>query len=200
MSQQEIIALEKEINGLTERLNKLKTQAQGVEVKNYKFTGPHGEISLKDLFGNKDKLLVIHNMGQGCRYCTLWGDGLNPFIQHIESVASLVMVSKDEPETQRTFANSRGWRFPMYSHKNSDYLKEQNTFKDQANAPGLVCYELKNGKIFKTNSSYFGPNDLFCSVWNVLALAGYTEDNWAPQYHYWKRPTHLDDGGQNLID
>jgi len=38
----------------------------------------------------------------------------------------------------------------------------------------------------------------FCSVWNLLSLAGQTEDNWTPQFSYWKRPQKMDDGGENL--
>ena len=70
-----------------------------------------GERSLLDLFAGRDKLLAIHNMGQGCRYCTLWADGINPFLPHLEAAMSVVLLSKDPPETQRRFANSRGWRF-----------------------------------------------------------------------------------------
>ncbi len=47
----------------------------------------HGEM-----FGDKKQLLLIHNMGQGCRYCTLWADGFNGFLKHLESVMSVVLV------------------------------------------------------------------------------------------------------------
>lgn len=200
MSQNDIKALEREIYTLTEKLNSLKASAPSVEVQNHTFEGLEGKITLKEMFGNKDKLLVVHNMGQGCRYCTLWADGLNPFVSHLESAVSFVVVSKDDPETQRLFANSRNWRFRMYSHKNSDYMKEHNVDPSEANSPGITSYELKDGKIYKKNASPFGPNDLFCSAWSMLAMAGFTESNWSPQYSYWKRPSKLDDGGQNLID
>jgi predicted dithiol-disulfide oxidoreductase (DUF899 family) len=200
MNLNEIQALEKEIYEKTEKLNALKGSTIGVEVKNYSFQNLEGEVSLKQLFGSKEKLIVIQNMGQGCRYCTLWADGLNAFLPHLESSLAVALVSKDDPETQRKFANSRSWRFRLYSHKNSDYLKEQGASSNEENGPGIVCYELRNGKIFKKNSSPFGPNDLFCSIWNILAMAGYTEDNWSPQYNYWKRPDTMDDGGQNLVD
>ena len=44
-----------------------------------------GETTLLDLFGDRDTLLAIHNMGQGCRYCTLWADGFNGLLPHLES-------------------------------------------------------------------------------------------------------------------
>ena len=80
-----------------------------------------GRTSMRALFGDKDRLLLIHNMGQGCRYCTLWADGFNGFLPHLESVMSVVLVSKDPPDVQRAFANSRGWRFRLASHGGGDY-------------------------------------------------------------------------------
>ena len=75
----EITKLEGQIFELTKRLTELRAESRGIEVKNYSFESPNGQTTLFDLFGDKDKLLVIHNMGQGCRYCTLWGDGLKRF-------------------------------------------------------------------------------------------------------------------------
>ena len=64
-------------------------------------------------------------MGQGCRYCTLWADGFNGLLSHLESAMAVVLLSKDPPELQRRFANSRGWRFALVSGANSNYLSEQ---------------------------------------------------------------------------
>jgi predicted dithiol-disulfide oxidoreductase (DUF899 family) len=68
------------------------------EDRNHTLTTIEGEVSLLDMFGVRDKLLLIHNMGQGCRYCTLWADGFNGFLPHLESIMSVVLVSKDPPE------------------------------------------------------------------------------------------------------
>jgi len=42
--------------------------------------------------------------------------------------------------------------------------------------------------------------DMFCSAWNLLALAGFSADNWTPQFGYWQRPVTLDDGGLNVLE
>ena len=151
------------------------------------------------MFGNKETLFVIHNMGQDCRYCTLWGDGLNPFVNHLESTFAVAMVSKDSPELQRTFANSRGWRFSMASHGGGDYITEQSVMEGQNNFPGIVCYVRKGNEVFRKNSSVFGPSDQFCSIWSVVSLAGFDEESWVPQYNYWQRPAKLDDGGNQVL-
>ena len=66
--------------------------------------------------------------------------------------------------------------------------------------PGAVVYQRQGDQIYRKNGCVFGPGDLYCSLWNLLGLAGLSEENWTPQYRYWQRPDKLDDGGENLID
>ena len=196
----EIAELEGQIFEMTKRLAELRVQSPGIEVRNYSFDTLGGQTTLSDLFGDHDKLLLIHNMGQGCRYCTLWGDGLNGFIQHIESTMALAMVSKDEPGLQRRFANSRGWRFQLASHGGGEYIKEQTVMEGADNMPGAVVYERRGELIFRMNSCIFGPGDLYCSIWPLLGMAGIGAQDWTPQFKYWSRPQQMDDGGENLAD
>ena len=121
MANTEIANLEQEIFGLTEQLNRLRAENPREEVCNYSFATANGETSLDDLFGNKNSLMVIHNMGQGCRFCALWADGFNGFVPHLESALALLLVSRDAPELQRQFANSRSWRFRLASDGGGDY-------------------------------------------------------------------------------
>ena len=200
MANSDIQAIEKQIFELNMKLVELRKQNTEVEqIKNYQFDTLNGKKDLLDLFANKDRLLVIHNMGQGCRYCTLWADGLNGFLPHLEATMAVVLVSKDSPELQRTFANSRGWHFNLASHGGGDYIKEQNVMPDENNAPGVVLYERKGDHISRKNSAAFGPGDLYCSMWSLLGLAGLGVSDWTPQYKYWQQPQQLDDGGENVL-
>jgi predicted dithiol-disulfide oxidoreductase (DUF899 family) len=196
----EIQALEKQLYELTTRLNELRTTSAGVTVPNYTFATLDGEVTLLELFGDQDRLLMIHNMGQGCRYCTLWADGLNGFIPHLESAMSVVLVSKDAPDLQRRFANSRHWRFRLASHGGGDYIQEQSVSAGEGNTPGVVVYERDGDLIRRKNMAEFGPGDVFCSIWNLLAMAGVGVSDWTPQYRYWQRPETMDDGGANVLD
>jgi predicted dithiol-disulfide oxidoreductase (DUF899 family) len=196
----EIAKIERQLYELTTKLNELRKTNSGDEVRNYSFSTLDGEVTLLDLFGEKDRLLVIHNMGQGCRYCTLWADGFNGFLPHLESAMSVVLVSKDSPEVQRTFANSRDWRFRLASHGGGDYIKQQTVMDGESNVPGAVVYEREGSRIVHKNAAIFGPGDLYCSIWNLLGMAGLSAADWTPQYSYWRRPDKLDDGGANLID
>jgi len=196
----EIRALEEQIFELNTRLQALRKDNAGSAVPDYTFATLDGETTLADLFAGRDKLLVIHNMGQGCRYCTLWADGFNGFLPHLESALSVVLVSKDPPAVQRAFANSRGWRFRLASHGGGAYIREQTAQEGVDNMPGAVVYERRGDDIVRTNSCVFGPGDQFCSLWSLLGLAGLGEAEWTPQFRYWTRPERLDDGGANVVD
>ncbi len=196
----EIIEIEKQLFELTMKLNELRKTNSGDEVQNYTFSTLDGETTLLDMFGENDRLLVIHNMGQGCRYCTLWADGFNGFLPHLESAMSVVLVSKDSPEVQHTFANSRAWRFRLASHGGGDYIQEQSVMAGEGNMPGAVVYEREGSRITRKNASVFGPGDLYCSIWNLLGMAGLSDADWTPQYNYWRRPKVMDDGGANLFE
>lgn len=200
MATDEIAELQQLITEKTARLRELQAGLPGDEVKNYTFETTMGTVTLRDLFAGNDKLLLIHNMGQACRYCTLWGDGLNPFISHLESALSVAMVSKDSPQVQRNFANSRNWRIRMVSHGGGEYMTEQVAAERMSNMPGAVVYELVGEKILRKASTCFGPGDLYCSQWHFLGLAGIGLDEWTPQYAYWQRPKSMEDGGENLPD
>ena len=195
-----IVALEAQIAELTAKLNAARRAASGREVPDYSLRTLAGAVRLSDLFAGHERLLAIHNMGQGCRYCTLWADGVNGFLPHLESAIAVVLLSKDDPEIQRRFANARGWRFRLASHGGGDYMRNESVMSDEDNAPGAVMYEKRDGKILRKNAVVFGPGDLFCSAWNFLALAGRGVDDWTPQFAYWRRPETLDDGGRNLPD
>jgi predicted dithiol-disulfide oxidoreductase (DUF899 family) len=50
-----------------------------------------------DLFGHREQLLLIHNMSSQCSFCTLWADGINGYLPHLESVLSVALVAHETP-------------------------------------------------------------------------------------------------------
>lgn len=200
MSKRSIADLEREIFKLSHELNELRQAATVQPIPEYRFATLSGEVRLLDLFGDRQRLLAIHNMGQGCRYCTLFADGFNGVLAHLEDALSVVLLSKDLPRLQREFAGSRNWRFRLASHGGGSYIREQTVMEGEDNAPGAVVYERSGDKVYRKNSTVFGPGDMFSPVWHFLALAGLGTGDWTPQYRYWQRPDKMDDGGQDLRD
>ena len=200
MSNDRILELERQIGELMAELHALQKENPATPVPNYTFDTTSGQTTLLDLFGDRDRLLAIHNMGQGCRYCTLWADGFNGLLPHLESALAVVLLSKDPPETQRRFANARGWRFQLASHGGGKYIREQSVMEGDDNFPGAVVYVRDADTILRKNACVFGPGDIYCSMWPLLGLAGLGEEDWTPQFTYWRRPDSLDDGGRNVVD
>ena len=68
---QELEALHQEIAEKQKQLAAMLT-SDPQPVEDYAFVGP-GDVprKLSDLFGDKDDLVLIHNMGSRCPYCTL---------------------------------------------------------------------------------------------------------------------------------
>src|SRR5690606_11147909 len=124
-----------------QKLAALRREQVGQLIENYTFQTIEGEVTLLDLFGDKDVLFAIHNMGQTCGYCTLWADGLNAFLHHLEDCISVVILSIYPPDMQRRFALSRCWRFRTASHGGGVYIREQTVLRgtrDSDSFPGMV--------------------------------------------------------------
>ena len=183
----DIEKLEKEFTGARDRLLEAKRNLKPLEVKDYELTGSLGEkVLLSQLFGDRSELMVIHNMGKKCVYCTLWADGLNGLVKHLENRAGFVVMTPDDPETQSKFARDRGWTFKMYSTEGSQFTHDMGYEPEpKVHWPGVSFFRKDaDGKIFRTAKDTFGPGDLYCSVWHLLDLLPNGQNDWEPKYHY----------------
>ncbi len=164
--------LEYEIMQKSQQLAELRQKESDVEVAEYSFETLDGKTSLSNLFVDRERLLLIHNMGQGCRYCTLWADGINGFLDHLEDTMAVTLVSKDSPDVQRRMALERGWKFRLASHGGGPYMDDHCNLGENSNFPGAAVYERKGNKIVRRGRTFFGPGDLYSPMWHFLSLAG----------------------------
>ncbi len=184
-------ALKKKISKLEEKLvhqqqklAELKHRLPLVEVIDYELSGPTGAVKLSALFNGKKDLIVVHNMGTTCRYCTMWADGFNGLVSHLSNRAGFAIVSPDAPKTQQAFAQKRGWKFPMYSGRGSSFIEDMGFKSEDGWMPGVSTFVRKGKKIYRVASAPFGPFDSFCATWPLFALLAGGADNWEPQYRY----------------
>ena len=197
----ELRATYEELQQVRQKMNDLNRRLGGETVEDYTLKDRDNlPVRLSSLFGDKDDLIIVHNMGKKCVYCTLWADGFNGVLAHLESAMAVVLVSKDSPAVQRTLANARGWRFQMASHGGGDYMQEQSISDHGGNEPGAVIYRRNQDDVLRVNRCMFGPNDLYSPIWQFLGMAGLGVADWTPQYRYWTPPSELDDGGENRSD
>lgn len=168
------------------KLAELRKSLPKEEVGDYRLKDFDGkEVRLSSLFGERDELMVIHNMGKSCPYCTLWADGFNGVVGHLDNRVPFVVVSPDDPATQSKFAESRGWAFDMLSAADSDFTRDMGFEIDGDPWPGVSTFERSaDGKIYRIAWSFFGPGDDFCSVWHLFELLPKGKDGWEPKYKY----------------
>ena len=177
--EQQIEQLEAEIHEKKIKLAELRKSVENKPVHNYSFTTPDGEtVYLSDLFGDKDELFVIHNMGKACSYCTMWADGFSGIYRHIASKTPFVLESPDEPSVLGDFAAERHWRFPVVSSYGQTFKEDMGFAKGKLYKPGVsVFHRDKEGNIYQGATAPFGPGDDYCAVWPLFDLlpSGYEE-------------------------
>lgn len=97
-------------------------------------------ISLADLFGGKDQLIVYHFMfnpddDKGCAGCTHIGETL-PDVRHLQfKNTNLVCISRAAPEKLEAYKARAGWTFPWYSSQGSDFNYDFYATVDEAVRP-----------------------------------------------------------------
>lgn len=168
----EIEELEREIIEKKRQLTELRKSVPDLQVKNYEFvTSTKEHVTLLDLFGDKEELFVIHNMGKSCSYCTMWADGLNGVYHHLVGKAGFVLASPDDPEVQADVAAERRWQFPMISVKESSFTTDMGFQKGDSRLPGVSTFRKdEQGNIFLHTQAPFGPGDDFCITWPLFDL------------------------------
>jgi predicted dithiol-disulfide oxidoreductase (DUF899 family) len=182
----QIEELQKQANAIREKMQELRRSVPPEKVRDYELTTSGGEkVKLSQLFGDKDELFVIHNMGRACPYCTLWADGFNGVVKHLENRAAFVLSSPDAPEIQAAFAKSRDWRFRMVSTQGTPFAKDLAFQGDDWLRPGTSVFTKNDqGEIFRVSNAEFGPGDDYCQVWHLFDLLPKGADGWAPKFEY----------------
>jgi predicted dithiol-disulfide oxidoreductase (DUF899 family) len=182
-SSQNLAAYRQQIRELRERIRAVQSTIEPELVEDYAFRRPGGTVRLSQLFGPHDTLLVIHNMGASCPYCTLWADGFNGVYEHLRNRAAFVVSSPDAPEKQRAFAESRGWRFPMVSIEGTTFAQDMG-YWDDGPKPGVSVFRRAGGRILRVADTAFAPGDDFCAVWHFLDLIPEGAAGWEPRFKY----------------
>jgi predicted dithiol-disulfide oxidoreductase (DUF899 family) len=184
---QEISKAEKALQEARKRVSELRRKMGHKMVPDYTLKDPEGHpVALSSLFGTKDDLIIIHNMGKSCPYCTLWADGLMGFKKHLENRAGLALVSHDRPSVLREFASGRGWNFKYLSNDGGPFSKDMGFQDDNGNPwPGISTFHREpNGAIKRISYAFFGPGDDFCSIWHMFDMLKDGAKGWEPKYSY----------------
>lgn len=182
---QELQGLYQELNAVKARMADACRRAARMSVLDYDFKSKDGPVKLSSLFGDKPDLIIVHNMGKSCPYCTLWADGLNGLTDHLRNRAGFALTSPDDVATQTEFAASRAWRFPMLSTQGTTFARDMGFENAGRPMPGFSAFRKQpDGSILRTGASMFGPGDDYCAIWPMMEMLEGGAAGWAPKYQY----------------
>src|SRR5882724_10529079 len=98
----DLVKAEKGLAAARTKVAKLRRKQPQELVQDYVFKDQAGKpVRLAQLFGAKKELILVHNMGTHCRYCTLWADGFTGLVKHLENRAAFAVESADTPARQK---------------------------------------------------------------------------------------------------
>jgi len=186
----EIDELQNEVEAAKQRLNQARKRRPREQVQDYVLKDTDGnDVRLSDLFGDKSDLILVHNMGTGCSYCTMWADGFTGLVPHLSDRAAFAVCWPDKPEVQKRFATKRNWNFKMVSAHESPFVHDMGFWEEDGPNPGpwpgvSTFHRDADGRIYRTAKSHFGPGDDFCAVWPFLDLLQEGANGWEPKYTY----------------
>jgi predicted dithiol-disulfide oxidoreductase (DUF899 family) len=187
VNEEKIATLEEEIRLKQAELVALRKDHPAERIGNYTLQGESGKVQLLDLFGDQTDLMVIHNMGSTCPYCTLWADGLNGIVDHLQNRTGLALISPDPVEKQQGFALGRNWRFTMVSADGSTFIQDMGFWNEGWGGamPGVSTFTRDTaGNITRVAKAVFGPGDAYCPAWHLFDLLADGVKDWQPGFSY----------------
>ncbi|CAM2152959.1 Thioredoxin domain-containing protein [Pararobbsia alpina] len=164
--------------------------------KPYVFEGPHGKVSLADLFEGRSQLIVQHFMlgpewEEGCPGCSFGADHIGGALVHLaHRDVSYVAVSRAPMEKIAAFKQRMGWEFEWVSSFGSDFnydfhvsftpeeQKADSVYYNYRTSPWIhdelpghsVFYKDDEGRIFHTYSTYGRGFEEFLLTYMCLDL------------------------------
>ena len=201
---------EKALTRARDERNRKRRELPMVRVeKDYRFTGPEGEVGLPDLFDGRRQLLVYHfmfspEMEQGCPSCSFLVDNIGHLAHLHARDTSLVLVSRAPFATLDAYRRRMGWTVPWYSSADSDFNFDfhvsfyEDRGPDEYNftptepftgeGPGTSAFLRVDDDVFHTYSAFArgGDEQLGTYTWLDMTALGRQED--------WEEPKGRSDG------
>src|SRR5215813_2832700 len=143
-----LMAREKELTQAREAVSEQRRNLPWVKVdKNYVFDGPHGKLTLADLFKNRPQLVVQHVMfapewDAACKSCSFWVDGFERMVPHLAARdTTMAAVSRAPVGKLEAFKKRMGWTFDWVSSGHNDFNYDYGvTFTREQIDAGVLKY------------------------------------------------------------
>ena len=175
-----------------------------VITKDYRFIDANGtELSLKDLFGDKDTLVSYFWMygpqrARPCPMCTNWLGAVNGNAADIKQRVALKILGRSPVERQLAFAQERGWRdLDFVQTVGDDYANDLGLIMDDGSEMAAIVVFKRDGddvRLFWSSEMNLemadpgqDPRDApdIASLWSILDLTPEGRDpHWYPKLSY----------------
>ena len=182
-ARRQLLAQEKEYTRSRDALNADRRRLPMVKVdQEYVFEGPDGKVTLAELFGDKQQLIVQHVMfgpdwGQPCPGCSAAIEEMSQGVfDHLATrETTFVLTSRAPYDKIAAKAKERGWSFPWYSSFGSEFNYDYQVTLDAGRGlvdynyrpvpqavsgerstelPGYSCFLREGDDVFHTYSTY----------------------------------------------
>lgn len=136
----------------------------GLVEKEYGFEGEAGPVTLRELFGDKDTLIVYNYMfgpqrANPCPMCTSQMAGWETKVADIEQRVALAMVARSPLPRLVEAKAKRGWtRLPIYSDGSGAFTRDYVSAED-ADMPGFTVFTRRDGAIRHFYSAEMSEGD-----------------------------------------
>jgi predicted dithiol-disulfide oxidoreductase (DUF899 family) len=146
------IELRRQIERVAEQRRALPS---GPEVaRDYSFEGPEGAVTLAELFGDKDTLVVYTWMfgperARPCPMCTSLLSAWEGEALDIQQRVAFAVTARSSLDKLAAFAEERGWRhLPLYSDASGDFSRDYHAIApDGGDIPQLLVFSRRDGAI-----------------------------------------------------
>jgi predicted dithiol-disulfide oxidoreductase (DUF899 family) len=124
----------------------------GQVIKAYEFVGEGGKVTLPDLFGNKQTLVIYSYMfgpqrENPCPMCTSFMSTWEAKLPDVDQRIAFVFVARSPIERLVAAKSARGWtRHKIFSDMSGDYTRDYVSSTD-ADVPGYNVFTRRDGTI-----------------------------------------------------
>lgn len=146
------IELRRQIEAVAEQRRALPP---GPEVRgDYRFEGEHGPVTLAELFGDKDTLILYTYMfgpqrERPCPMCTSLLSAWDGETLDIQQRAAFAVIARSSIEKLKAFKAERGWQhLPLYSDVSQDFSRDYHSIAPNGgDIPQFIVLTRRDGTI-----------------------------------------------------
>lgn len=176
VAREALLIKEKEATRAHDRLNAERRRLPMVKIgEEYFFEGPHGSVSLLDLFEGRRQLIIYHFMFgpdwvEGCKVCSFLVDNIGHLAHLHARDTSLVLVSRAPSAKIEPFKKRMGWSIPWVSSYGTEFNADLNATVDDGEYGGVSVFLREGEDIFLTYMTTDRGNDILHGTYNYLDL------------------------------